>query len=89
MTFFDYKAVRTFIEDAASHYDKTAPALVEWLDETYINLAQKLQDVSVYELMQLQRLRYPDGTWEHPNYAQNRWYKLRASQGKDTGVISY
>lgn len=85
---FDYKAVRTFIEEAAAHYDKSAPALVSWLDDTYIALAENPRAVSVWEIMQLQKLR-TDGVWEHPNYAQNRWYKVRAELGQDRGVISY
>ena len=89
MAFFNYQEARTLIEEAAAYYAKTAPQLVEWLDETYINLAENPAAVSVYELMQLQRLRQEDGTWEHPNYAQNRWYKLRATQGKPNGVLSY
>lgn len=90
--FFNFHALRSFIEDAATHYSKSAPALCDWLDEIYIALAEKPESVSVYEIMQVERLRVVDGDfvgWEQPNYAQNRFYKLRVSQGKDAGVLSY
>lgn len=88
--FFDFHAAQKFIEDASLHYVKSAPALVDWLEDTYIALSESPASVSVYELLQLQQLRdVTSGEWEHPNYAQNRWYKLRVSQGKDAGVISY
>lgn len=85
---FNYWATRRFIEDAAAHYDKTAPQLVEWLDEVYRDLEANPRNVTVFELLQLQQLRL-DGDWEHPNYAQNRWYKVREAFGRDRGVISF
>ncbi len=85
---FDYHATRRFIEDAATHYDKSAPALVGWLDELYIALAEAPATVTVFELMQLQQLKM-DGEWEHPNYAQNRWYKVRGLLNKENGVLSF
>jgi hypothetical protein len=85
---FNYQQTRKFIEDACENYAKSAPALTDWLDETYIALADNPETVSVYELLQLQQLQM-DGEWEHPNFAQNRWYKLRASQGKDHGILSF
>jgi hypothetical protein len=87
-TLIDWHQVRRFIEDAAAHYDKTAPQLVEWLDDVYIALAEKPLDVTVFELLQLQQLRL-DGVWEQPNYAQNRWYKVRALKGQPNGVLSF
>lgn len=86
--FFDYHAVRAFIEDAATHYAKLSPALADWLDEIYIALNEAPLTVSVFELMQLQQLRM-DGEWEQHNYAQNRFYKVRALLGKDRGVLSF
>ena len=86
--FFDYHATRRFIEDAAAHYDKLSPMLVEWLDEMYIALAEAPLTVSVFELLQLAQLRF-DGEWEQHNCAQNRWYKVRALLGKDRGVLSF
>ncbi len=88
MAFFDWHETRRFIEDATAHYAQSAPALADWLDETYIALQEHPENVSVRELMQLQALKM-EGEWEHPNYAQNRWYKLRAEQGKDRGVLSF
>ena len=86
--FFDYHKLRSFLEGAVSHYEKTAPALSTWLDDLYVSLADNPAAVSVFELLQLQQLKMND-EWEHPNYAQNRWYKVRALQGKDTGVLGY
>ena len=85
---FDYKATRQFIEEAAEQYSNSAPALVDWLDELYMALADAPLTVSVFEIMQLMQLKM-DGEWEHPNYAQNRWYKVRAELGKDRGVLSF
>jgi hypothetical protein len=87
-TFYNYSTVRTFVEDACAHYDQTSPQLAAWLDELYIALAQAPATVSVFELMQLQKL-YENGQWEHPHYAQNRWYKVRALMNKDRGVIDH
>ena len=86
--FFDYHATRSFIEDAATHYSKSAPALVDWLDEIYISLAEAPATVTAFELLQLAQLKM-DGEWEHPNYAQNRFYKVRSALGKDAGVLSF
>ncbi len=85
---FNCHETRKFIERAAEHYATSAPALVDWLDEVYIALNEKPASVSVWEIMQLDQLMV-DGTWEHPNYAQNRWYKVRAALGKERGVLSY
>tara|TARA_R110000868_G_scaffold241646_1_gene497153 strand:- start:342 stop:620 length:279 start_codon:yes stop_codon:yes gene_type:complete len=86
--FFDYAATRKFIESAATHYSKTAPALCDWLDDVYIALNEAPLTVTVFELFQLQALRL-DGEWEHPNYAQNRWYKVREIKGQERGVLSF
>lgn len=86
--FFNYQNVRVFLEDACTHYAKTAPALSDWLDELYVTLAEDPVKVTVFEVLQLQQL-FMDGEWEHPNYAQNRWYKVREALGKERGVISF
>ena len=88
MAFFDYHHVREFIEAAAAQYAKSSPALADWLDEVYVALAEAPHTVTVFELLQLQQL-HMDGEWEHPNYAQNRWYKVRAALGKERGVCSF
>ena len=87
-TFFNYHELRSFIEQAAEHYSQSAPALVDWLDEVYIALAENPRAVTVFEVLQLQQLQL-DGEWEHPNYAQNRWYKVREAFGRERGVLSY
>lgn len=85
---FDYNATRAFLEGAVSQYEKTAPALADWLDEVYVALNEAPASVSVYELLQLQQLQM-SGEWEHPNYAQNRWYKVRSLLGRDCGAYSF
>lgn len=87
-TFFDYHALRSFLEAACAHYERSAPALSTWLDELYIALNEAPATVTVFELFQLQQLRMNE-EWEHPNYAQNRWYKVRELRGQDRGVLSY
>ena len=87
-TFFDYTATRSFIEEAAAYYCVSAPALCDWLDELYVALNEAPMTVTVFELLQLAQLRM-DGQWEHPNYAQNRWYKVRDLKGLPNGVLSF
>jgi hypothetical protein len=88
MNGFNYHELRSYIEDAVANYEKSAPQLAEWLDELYIALEQNPISVSVFELLQLAQLKM-DGIWEQANYAQNRWYKVRALKGQDRGVLSY
>lgn len=85
---FNFHETRRFIEAACNHYSKSAPALCDWLDELYIALSEAPLTVTVFELQQLNQLKM-DGEWEHPNYAQNRWYKVRELKGQDRGVISF
>lgn len=88
---FNYQAARTFIEDAVAHYEQTAPQLSAWLDELYVALSENPIGVTVFELQQLQQINLGVGCggWEHPHFAQNRWYKVRHQLGKPTGVISF
>ena len=86
--FFNYHEARGFLERACAHYEKSAPALCDWLDELYVALNESPMTVTVFELLQLAQLEL-NGEWEHPNYAQNRWYKVRALKGQPNGVCSF
>ena len=86
--FFSFSETLDFLTLAVNHYEKSAPALADWLDELYITLQENPQSVTVFQLLQLQQL-VMDGQWEHPNFAQNRWYKVRELMGQDRGVLSF
>ena len=81
---FDYRKIREFIEEAASHYSKQKPEpapLLDWLDDVYIRLAEKPEELSVRELMQVFRL-HECGEWEQQAYAVNRAFKAVRSTGR-------
>lgn len=86
--FLDFQALRDYLTEAVAHYEKSAPQLSEWLDELYVSANHTPRAVSVYELLQLQQLSL-NGEWEQPNFAQNRWYKVRELNGQERGVLSF
>lgn len=87
-TGLDIVQLRKFVQAACLHYEHSAPALSDYLDDLYIRLDETPGAVSVSEVMQVTRLY--EETWEHPNYAQNRIYKMLDSVG-DTSkmLVSY
>ena len=86
--FLDHRALLDYLTEAVAHYEHSAPQLSTWLDEMYVAANHEPRSVSVYDLLQLQQLTM-NGEWEHPNFAQNRWYKLRALNGQERGVLSF
>ena len=79
---FDYHAIRAFLEEAGANYEKTAPVVYDWIDTIYIRLAESPLTVSVWELMQVLKLKETScDQWEHPNYASNRAYKVMRELG--------
>ncbi len=82
-TFVDaIEKVELFLTDSCNHYEKTAPTVAAHCDELYIRIQQG-SPVTLREILAVCSLR--DGnTWDSPNYAANRIYKLREFLGMDT-----
>ena len=78
---FDYHKLRSYLEAAGSQYGNTAPACADWIDDLYIRLSEEPLNVSVWEVLQVMQL-YQCETWEHPNYAANRAYKVMSQTGR-------
>ncbi len=75
--------VRSIIEEAVPRYQKTAPTVAAYLDDLYIRMNEKPDDVTLSELTAVMALMDGDA-WEQPNYAANRFYKLASRLGRDT-----
>ena len=86
MRYFEWRLFEKFVMDAVPHYRETAPAVSNFVDAIYILLQEYPEQVSVYTLMQIQRL-YSEGEWEAPDYAANRIYKLSVALGMDTTAM--
>ena len=71
-----------FLTDAVVHYEKSAPLVSGYLDELYIRIGEKPDDVRLSELAAVSAL-LDGGQWEQPNYAANRIYKLACRLGRD------
>jgi hypothetical protein len=72
-----------FLEEAAGHYDKTAPTVEQFVDNLYRRMGEKPETVTLFEIMTVEELRQ-DGVWEQPNYAANRIYHLMERLGRPT-----
>jgi hypothetical protein len=76
--------VRLLIEEAVSHYEKSAPTVAAYLDDLYVRLNERPHDVRVSELGAVASLKDDEGQWEQANCAANRFYKLASRLGRDT-----
>lgn len=85
MPMLDWAAFDAHLIAAAEHYEKTAPAVADWVDDLYRRMRDhdQVQTVLYVEILAALQLFGPE-TWEHPNYAQNRIYKLLSRLGRDT-----
>jgi len=72
-----------FLEEAAGHYEKTAPTVERYVDDLYRRMGEKPDTVVLTELLTVEGLR-DDGIWEQPNYAANRIYRMLDRLGRDT-----
>jgi hypothetical protein len=72
-----------FCGEAVAHYEKSAPAVADYVDDLFIRINSKPETVLLVELTAVSALR-ESGEWEHPNYAANRLYKLANRLGRDT-----
>ena len=85
----DMDSIRKFIEKIVFEYEKTAPAVSQWADLLYIRLNEDIYSVKIIEVITAHMLLEND-TWEHPNYAANRVYKLMDMLGQDTtGLVGF
>ena len=80
---FDAAGFLDFLVDAVGHYEKCAPTVADHLDDLYRRLNEDCSLVTVLEVIRVAGL-FEAGEWEHPNYAANRIYKMRAQLGMDT-----
>lgn len=67
------------------HYYNSAPIVSRWLNDLYKRICDEPENVVLWELHQAEQLCM-DGEWEHPNFAQNRVYKIREQCGLSEGV---
>lgn len=76
---FDVSAFDWFINDAASHYERTSPLVETWLDA----VAESLRNgtVTLAELSKVQSL-LENGLWLDPHGAGNLAYKMLSQSGK-------
>ncbi len=89
--FISVSSVRTFVAEAMNHYLKIkAPGwFTDWLDELYVRLWDEPKNVTLYELLTLQRLR-EDGCWMAQPLAVNMVYKMYDALGRSTaGMLGY
>lgn len=80
---FDFKAFEKHIQAALDQYEKTAPPLARYLDDLYVRVSGNAPDVRLIELRFAGSL-LEEGTWLHPNTAQNRLFHLLHGIGRDT-----
>jgi hypothetical protein len=82
---FDVSAFDWFLNDAAGHYEKTAPTVETWLDQ----VAGRLRDgsVTIRELSQVQTLLEND-TWMDAHGAANLAYKAMSEFGLLPGNVT-
>lgn len=77
----DFTELSTFLTEAGIHYEKTAPTVKKYLDGLYMR-SQEGRNVYLEEIIQVQALK-ENGTWEQPDKAANRIYKLQNYFGRE------
>lgn len=81
------KLCRT-LELGCEEYQKTAPAVCDWMDDLYRRINEQPAEVLLPELLLAERLA-SDG-WTPPNLAQNQLYHLLHRLGRLTvGMSDY
>ncbi len=82
MEFIKWEELTSFLEEACTWYEKTAPTVSQYVDELYVRL-NETQAVDLREITFIQRLKECN-QWLHPNYAANQLYHLMVNLGMDT-----
>lgn len=87
---FDFHAALQLLEEAVTHYERSAPTVSRWADRLFVALAgEPWEDVTLEEIRVLQQLT-ENGQWMPPHVAANTIYKLKARLGQDvTGEAGY
>lgn len=80
--FIHYDELDKFLEDAVSHYERSAPTVADYCDDLYRRSHQAPQSVSLAELAGVQNLQ-EQGEWITPHFAVNRVYHLMHRLGMD------
>lgn len=89
MHFFDYHAFAKFATEACDHYEKTAPAVRDYVDDVYMRMQDDPGSIRLTEVTFIGRLR-DEGEWMHPNYAQNSLMHHLDRLGRSTvGMIDH
>jgi hypothetical protein len=83
--------LQAFIQDACIHYEKSSPAVSNYLDNLYIRVSEDTQHVSLFELLRTHQLYDVESEqWMNPNLAQNTVYKtLDILEMNTTGMIDF
>lgn len=75
-----------FVSAGMDEYEKSAPAVAAYLDNLYRRVQDAPDRVTLFELRQATMLF--GETWEPPNAAQNRVYKLVSRLGLEKEVMN-
>ena len=85
----NYDEIERLVGRAAAYYEKLAPTVTAHLEDLALRLAERPEQVSLYEVTQVGML-WECGQWEGANFASNRIYKLRDLLGMDTtGALGF
>jgi len=84
----DVDKIEKFVQDAVIHYEKSAPETAAYLDDLYVRIQEQAEDVSLRELMLVNRLMTESG-WMDPHYAQNHITHVLSFLGRPTPMISF
>lgn len=85
--FFDHKGCCEFLTQAADQYEKSTPAVYNYIDDLYRRLNSG-KPVLLAEIVTVCALKTEHG-WEPSHFAQNRIYHFTTKQGIQTdGLIN-
>jgi hypothetical protein len=90
-SFWNWQACREYIQATISHYNYAPKWFIDWLEDLYLRLDEKIETVTINELEILARFHAEDDdSWEPESYAVNRVYKFFKDTGRDTtGIVGY
>jgi hypothetical protein len=71
------------LELAVVYYQRSAPTVSGYLNDLYIRINERPDEVRLSELLFAESL-LSDGEWTQPNYAANQVYKLTSRLGMNT-----
>jgi hypothetical protein len=88
---FDLDAVPDLLTEGCGHYEQTAPAVCDYLNDLYMRCDNTADSVVLSELIFLRKLAGGPGEgWMHPGHAQNALFHLLDRLGRSTtGLIDH